>query len=63
MYNNGVCAIYNDENFGILISQIAGLWRSTQVVEETPLLREQVANNDARVRIPSSPPEIIGRIR
>ena len=31
------------------------LWRSTQVVEETPLERVQVVNSGARVQIPPSP--------
>ena len=30
-------------------------WRSTQVVEETPLERVQVVNSGARVQIPPSP--------
>ena len=40
--------------FGICIMNQL-FWRSTQVVEETPLERVQVVNSGARVQIPPSP--------
>ena len=38
---------------------VQAFWRSTQVVEGTPLERVQVVNSGARVQIPPSPFEVL----
>ena len=57
MGSNPILSAGNDllPQFNIENRSVQLIWRSTQVVEGTPLERVQVVNSGARVQIPPSP--------